>query len=465
MIEDYGTILDNGIRATAYSYPNRNMSKQIQGAIKEYISIINKNNMDFAKANKMFRSCFTRIDLRTDKPIRDNFKSDKDSVLDLLDYMFRHCLDKLSESRIKKLDDNYISAILEYVNSYTDIVNVYRVTNLSDARSRIYANTTKIELLIQKLEPILDYYVDNTLNKTNQTIRITEITDTGKQLFTNINDITNCNIKDSFQSVYKSGNTTIQMASTLGYKNRKKTQQDAMLSCSKDGTSMNIVADGAGGSDKGQIASTMTVYYLKRWFDSHDFSVFNNISPDNNVDISKASREIIASLNIELKNIDAEIKRKHQGSFSTVVISIVTPGFVLFANVGDSTAYVYDADKKTLEEKSVLDSLSRGLSYEAARHNPRNNQITNGMGMMKGDPHFNVMPNKGAYRIILSSDGVTDLISKDNFNYLASQGYGAVDFVNKADQLPDVTKGMKSQDNISAIVIDSDEYNKKRRVR
>ena len=85
--------------------------------------------------------------------------------------------------------------------------------------------------------------------------------------------------------------------------------------------------------------------------------------------------------------------------------------------------------------------------------------------MMSSNPHYSVMPNKGAYRIIMSSDGVTDLISKQNFDYLITNGYNAADFVQKADQMPDVTSGMKSQDNITAIVIDSDEYNKKRRVR
>ena len=351
------------------------------------------------------------------------------------------------------------------MNSYIDVTKIYRVNNLVDARSRIYVSPQVLESLTKVLDPVLNYYVDNTLKKTNQTIKITEVTDTGKHLFSNIEDIGNCKLKDNYVGSYKSGNTTIQMASTLGYKTKKKPQQDALLSCSKDGSSMNVIADGAGGSDMGQVASTITIHFLKKWFDRHDFSKLNNVSPDNMALIDEISKQMVASLDRELKQIDAFIKDKYKGSYSTVVVSIVTPGFILFANVGDSTAYVYNENKNTIEEKTVLDSVSRGLSYEAARHNPKNNEITSGMGMMFSNPHYSVMPNKGAYRIIMSSDGVTDLISKQNFDYLITNGYNAEDFVQKADQMPDVTSGMKSQDNITAIVIDSDEYNKKRRVR
>ena len=465
MIDNYGTILEEGIRSTYKNHPDRNMGAQLNGAIKKYISILNNNGMDYEKANMVFCTCFTRMDQDTKKPIRNNFKRDKDSVLNLMDYMYRYCLDELSNSRVEKKDENYISSILRYVNSYIDVTKIYRVNNLVDARSRIYVRPQVLESLTKVLDPVLNYYVDNTLKKTNQTIKITEVTDTGKHLFSNIEDIGNCKLKDNYVGSYKSGNTTIQMASTLGYKTKKKPQQDALLSCSKDGSSMNVIADGAGGSDMGQVASTITIHFLKKWFDRHDFSKLNNVSPDNMALIDEISKQMVASLDRELKQIDAFIKDKYKGSYSTVVVSIVTPGFILFANVGDSTAYVYNENKNTIEEKTVLDSVSRGLSYEAARHNPKNNEITSGMGMMFSNPHYSVMPNKGAYRIIMSSDGVTDLISKQNFDYLITNGYNAADFVQKADQMPDVTSGMKSQDNITAIVIDSDEYNKKRRVR
>ena len=464
MIDNYGTVLKEGIRSTINNHPDRDMAEQIDGAIKKYIIIL-KTKMNYMEANNTFCKCFSRTDDKTKKEIRKSFKSYPDAVLSLFDYMYTFSLNEISRTRTESLDNDYINSALRYSNKYVGILNKYNGSNLLQIRNRLYLSSDDLVALSYDLKPLLNYYVKNALRKEKTTVKISEVTDTGKNVFNNIEDLSNYKLRDSFHGIYKSGNVTINAASTLGYKSKRRPQQDAVLTTSKDGISLNAIADGAGGSRYGQVASIITIQELKKWFDSHDFSVFKNISPDNKEEIEKASATISNSLNDLFKRIDEIIIDKCEGSYSTVVISLVTPGFILFANIGDSTAYVYDDDNKQMIEKTTLDSMSRGLSYEEARHNPDNNMITNGVGMLSGKPHFNVMQNKGSFRIIMSSDGITDLISQDNFSLLAKNGYYAEDFVSKADRNPDVTSGMKREDNISALIIDSDEYNKKRRVR
>ncbi|MBO6195383.1 MAG: protein serine/threonine phosphatase 2C family protein [Bacilli bacterium] len=465
MHEDFGIVLEKGIVSTSKKYPERNMSEQIEKAVKKYCSIIREDSEKSKYASDYFCKCFTRKDEKTNENIRDNIKNSSDAVLSMFDYLYRYSLNELSNSRVEPKNENYINSLLIYVNSYVDTIKRYDSIDLISVRNKVYNYPYNLDLLTNSLNSLMPFYIETALKKHDRTINVTEFTDTGKQLFSNLENKGFFDLRDEYHGVYKTGNLNVQIASTLGYKTKKRPQQDAVLSVSKDNCSMHVVADGAGGSNMGQVASSLIVRGLKEWFDSSNFSIFNNIKPNDTESIRKATSIISDSFDRVIKAIDKKIKENYDGSYSTVVVSIATPGFILFANVGDSTAFVYDDDKKTITQKTVLDSMSRGMGYEAARHNPLNNQITNGIGMMNSEVHYNVMPNEGKFRIVMSSDGITDLISAQNFEYLTTNGYTADDYVRKADQMPDISKGMKSQDNISAIVIDSDEYAKKRRTR
>ena len=478
MYDNYENLLKKLIVATNKKYPDRDMNLQIINAIKKYFSVIDNNSKDYILANDYFCRCFVKVDKDSKEKVREELTKvgiKNDAVLSLFDFMYRYALCEISKSRVERMRETYIDNLLKYINSYVDVINQYKTTDLSSARAKIYGFPQKITHLTNVLSPLMGYFIEDSLKKedvskreeidNNSTIKINEVTETGQKLFSNIKSIFDFELQENYSGTYKAGNVNIQMATALGYKTKKRPQQDAIMSASKDNCSISVVADGAGGSLKGQIASTIVINELNNWFNSNDFSIFNNISPDDSESIKKASSVLSNSLDQKIKNISNYVSSKYPGSLSTVVVAIVTPGFILFANVGDSTAYVYNQKERTIEEKTVLDSFSKGLSYEAARNNPDNNVITSAIGDMTGAVHYNVMPNKGPYRIVLSSDGITDLISADNFEQLISKGYSAEDFVNKANYYPDIKRGMKSEDNISAIVIDSNDYNKKRRTR
>ena len=111
-----------------------------------------------------------------------------------------------------------------------------------------------------------------------------------------------------------------------------------------------------------------------------------------------------------------------------------------------------------LVEDSVRDS------YEDYRRSPNNNIITASIGDSKLSIHKRLMINNEDRRIILTSDGVTDLVSESNFARMLYDGENANDFVMKAKNNPDLEGLMtsKSTDNISAIIINVDEFKKGR---
>ena len=135
-------------------------------------------------------------------------------------------------------------------------------------------------------------------------------------------------------------------------------------------------------------------------------------------------------------------------------------------NVGDSTAYVYSKNKNIITSMSEIDNrfVEKSIrdNYEAYRRSPVNNYVTASIGDNTLHVHKKLMLNDEDKRIILSSDGVTDLINESNFANMLSQGQTADKFVLKAKNNPDlygIGTG-KNTDNISAIIINVDEFKK-----
>jgi len=97
------------------------------------------------------------------------------------------------------------------------------------------------------------------------------------------------------------------------------------------------------------------------------------------------------------------------------------------------------------------------------RHNEYNRFVTNAVGQEELEEnrefmHFQVISNVGQ-RIILSSDGVTDLVQSKKFqSFFQKSNISDKEIVDSAVYKPDVTPGMKNSDNVSAIVVDLPNY-------
>ena len=195
------------------------------------------------------------------------------------------------------------------------------------------------------------------------------------------------------------------------------------------------------------------VQELTIWYDSLPSDVLDNVEL-----LSKMLDEKIYAVHQKLI-----YKYGDNQALTTVVVALTAGDKTILANVGDSTAYTYVEGTDRLVELTTLDSNSYGLSYEEARHNPNNNDIRASVGSYYKDLHLRVIQNVGQ-RIILSSDGVTDLVSESNFARMLYDGENANDFVMKAKNNPDLEGLMtsKSTDNISAIIINVDEFKKGR---
>ena len=254
---------------------------------------------------------------------------------------------------------------------------------------------------------------------------------------------------DSFSGELLEGKITI--ASDRGYSSRpNKPQQDAVLSVTKSNSCyLNAVADGVGDSQMGEKVSEYTVVYLKKWFESVPEESFLNYSVD----------ELKKIIDDVLKKINDKMNYEFYGrAQATIVLALTRGEDTVIANIGDSTAYQYDEKTDKLVELTTTDSYARGLDYEEARNLLGNNQIFNALGYKPSleneeFAHYNVIPNNGG-KIILSSDGVTDLIHENRFKKYFIEGKKEKKIVEDAVYHPDESKTGKIEDNVSAIVIE-----------
>lgn len=359
-------------------------------------------------------------------------KDNQNFVYELLNYLCEYCNQKeeyLSEEELSKIRSftSVFKGLLktkENYKKYSSLTNNFKDFYISlDYVSKLYFNDIVNKNNSSNKEHIEKYILTNSFQN---------------------------NLREYYGGSLLDGKITLE--SNRGYKNIKsKVQQDAILSIVKnDKCYLNVVADGAGSCPKADKASMEIVENLKNWFEQINEEELKSLKP----------QEIIKKLNDVLIFVnDKLVKEENGNAYSTVVLSLTLDKYTLIANIGDSTAYTYNFNTDKLYELSELHSLSKGLSYEEARHNPDNNIITKAIGTKLNIFSFNqglsykLVRNVGQ-RIILSSDGVTDLVSENTFKFFFKNKFSAKSIVNYAVNTPDVSDCVKKSDNVSAIVID-----------
>ena len=259
-----------------------------------------------------------------------------------------------------------------------------------------------------------------------------------------ITNIKNNKLLDEFHGELLGGK--IQVSSVRGYPSHpEKKQQDAVGSIVKnENIFLNIVADGVGSNYQSEKASAKIVKDLIKWFEKLDNEVLENIDA------------LIVELQKEIYAINKDIYLKYNGqALTTFALALTVNDKTVIANVGDSTAYTYTGDEDyPLFQLTPIDSWANSIYYEDVRYSIYNGGVSAYLGDRYEDKiHIKIIDNDNQ-RIILSTDGVTDLISEENFISYFINNTDAKDIVNKALSNPDVEYLDKTEDNISAITID-----------
>lgn len=195
----------------------------------------------------------------------------------------------------------------------------------------------------------------------------------------------------------------IYSATDVGQK-RKMNQDYVFVSDSPVGNLPNlfVVADGMGGHNAGDFASSHAVQALVR-----------EISEDADYNPVKVIRHAIETANTELIS-QAQKDENLSGMGTTMVVSTIVGHYAYVANVGDSRLYVIQEKihQITKDHSLVQEMVRMGeLKAEEARNHPDKNIITRALGAEKTvDIDFFDLKLEPGSTILMCSDGLSNMV-------------------------------------------------------
>ncbi len=206
------------------------------------------------------------------------------------------------------------------------------------------------------------------------------------------------------------------------------------------------VADGMGGLEGGEVASSLAISLLGDLF-----------ARDLPADIPLALKQAYRRANDAI-HAEAEQATDGRQMGTTLVSAVVNGPYVTIANVGDSRAYLLRArslTQITQDHSVVAEQVDRGeLTPEQARKSSRRNMITQALGTspeldrrMPSIYEFSLLPED---RLLLCSDGFFDVLQQNDYVSTLMANNPQESAVALADLA--ITRG--TTDNVSAVILE-----------
>jgi serine/threonine protein phosphatase PrpC len=188
----------------------------------------------------------------------------------------------------------------------------------------------------------------------------------------------------------------------------------------EDSLGLYVVADGMGGHQAGEVASRVAVELInksfRRWveLEAYEDELFGY--PDNSVTIQ--GNYLLSSIRLA-NRVVYEMALEHeqyQGMGTTVATLLITPSRIIAANVGDSRIYMVrdgHIERLSKDHTIVAEQVEMGvMTEEEASSAPLKHVLTRNLGSAENvEPEiFEIEPSNDD-RLILCSDGLTDLVS------------------------------------------------------
>ena len=229
--------------------------------------------------------------------------------------------------------------------------------------------------------------------------------------------------------------------------NVRKTNEDSVGYFEGNGIDIYIVADGMGGHNAGEVASELATKIIIEYIKSNH----------QDLDMKEVLSEGIKSANKKIYDIASE-SDDLKGMGTTVTICFKKQNKMVVANVGDSSCYIIDNNKKltkiTRDHSLVQQLLDNGtITEEKARNHPNKNIITRALGtneLVEVDLFDVDLTN--VIKCILCTDGLTNDVTYSEMYDIIMENENA----SSCKMLVDLSKSKGGRDNISVIIFEGE---------
>ena len=168
------------------------------------------------------------------------------------------------------------------------------------------------------------------------------------------------------------------------------------------------VADGMGGHNAGEVASSIAITHLGKRFKEV-------ASVGNKEDAINWLQETVSEINVLIYKYTDE-HPESTGMGTTLVTAILTNNFLLIGNIGDSSGFVIKNKKlhKITTDHTLVNLLVKSgeLTEEEAKDHPKKNVLMKALGAITNVEMDIFDVEKDVDGIFLCSDGVTNMLEK-----------------------------------------------------
>ena len=204
-----------------------------------------------------------------------------------------------------------------------------------------------------------------------------------------------------------------------------------------------VVADGMGGAQAGEVASSMLVETVKNF-------LTNSPAPWDETTLIQA----IARANVDIWNLSRQ-NEDYRGMGTTATILYLNGNRACFAHVGDSRLYLLRNGvlNQITEDHSYVETLVRRgeITEEQARVHPMKNVLTQAVGAM---PEVQIDTANFSAQLddvfLLCTDGLTNMVDDETIARILQTS------PNPANALIDAALENGGKDNVSVIVVGID---------
>ncbi len=231
-------------------------------------------------------------------------------------------------------------------------------------------------------------------------------------------------------------------------KKRKVNEDRVAVLQRPDGLLLAVVADGMGGHNAGDVASSMTVDTLGEMFIEADAAAFSSVD-------EKKSWLSVTVQQINRKVYDHAIQNPAcKGMGTTLIAALIEREECVMCHIGDSRAYIINGsiEQVTRDHSYVNVLLDSGeISEEEAEAHPKKNWIVKALGT---DPtidgeilHFSIA---SLSHMLICSDGLSNKITKEEISSIIRS---EAPLSRKGEEMVNLANDMGGEDNISFVLL------------
>lgn len=197
-------------------------------------------------------------------------------------------------------------------------------------------------------------------------------------------------------------------------KKRENNEDDFYVRKINNDFYLYIVADGMGGYECGEVASSIATSSISSFLEEKA-QIINKADTQS---IKAILKEAVNFANSEIYNLE-KTDEKYKGMGTTVVLVSKVNNEVYYLSVGDSRIYYIDDNfekiKQITEDDTYVNTLVKTnvINEDEALTHPQRHMLTKAIGVFK-DVDFNVstLRDKDGY-LLLCTDGMTNMLSNE----------------------------------------------------